>query len=205
MSPVTSSEATLRLLGCMLYFDVERQTIARNVALASRVCADVRSVEAQLTRTATTAEIFGQLGLHLGRDVHRRVPALSPRELISEFRSFLRKHQLYAFSPRGTGLRPFLKSGDSLLIEAATKEDVDVGDVLLCWVPGSTPDEDVLRCHRVGEPLPKGLSWAEAEVLGRVSGLARDGRSLPVPGRLDRLARLFGKEVAMPILRLAGR
>jgi hypothetical protein len=42
-------------------------------------------------------------------------------------------------------------------------------------------------------------------VLGRVSGLARDGRSLPMPGRLDSLARLFGPHVAMPILRLAGR
>jgi hypothetical protein len=53
--------------------------------------------------------------------------------------------------------------------------------------------------------MPSGHSWAHAEVLGRVSGLARDGRSLPMPGRLDSLARLFGPQVAMPILRLAGR
>src|SRR6185295_17438434 len=112
----------------------------------------------------------------------------STREMISEFRSFLRKHELYEFSPKGARLRPYLKPGDSLLIQAAKKDELDVGDVVLYWAPGRTPDEDVLRCHRVGVPLPKGLSWAHAEVLGRVSGLARDGRSLPMPGRLDQLA-----------------
>jgi hypothetical protein len=205
MSPVTSAEATLRLLGCMLCFQTDRATIERNVALVSRLCAEVRSVEAQLTRTATTAQIFGKLEPHLGPDVTRKVPTQNAREMISEFRSFLRKHQLYAFSPKGRGLRPFLKTGDSLLIEASAKNDLDVGDVALYWSPGRTPDDDVLRCHRVGSPMPAGQSWAHAEVLGRVSGLARDGRALPMPGRLDSLARLFGPEVAMPILRLAGR
>lgn len=205
MSPVTSSEAALRLLGCMLSFQTDRVSIERNVALVKRLCEDVRSVEAQLTRTAGTAEIFGKLAPHLGRDVDRKVPTFSAREMISEFRSLLRKHTMYAFSPKGAGLRPFLKTGDSLLIQAADKNDLDVGDVILYWAPGPTPDDDVLRCHRVGVPLPKGISWAHAEVLGRVSGLARDGRSRPMPGRMDHLARLFGDEVAMPILRLAGR
>jgi hypothetical protein len=205
MSPVTSSEAALRLLECMLCFQTDRPTVERNLALVTRLCAEVRSVEAQLTRTASTAEIFGKLEPHLGRDVHRKVPTHNAREMISEFRSFLRKHQLYAFSPRGAGLRPYVKSGDSLLIQAAEKSELDVGDIVLYWSPGRTPDDDVLRCHRVGATLPKGQSWTHAEVLGRVSGLARDGRSLPMPGRLDTLARLFGDEVAMPILRLAGR
>ena len=98
-----------------------------------------------------------------------------------------------------------MKSGDSLLIQAADKNELDVGDVVLYWSPGRTPDNDGLRCHRVGTPLPKGQSWRHVEVLGRVSGLARDGRSRPMPGRLDALARLFGPHVAMPILRLAGR
>ena len=103
------------------------------------------------------------------------------------------------------GLRSYVKAGDSLLIQAADKNELDVGDVVLYWSPGHTADDDVLRCHRVGTPLPKGQSWAHAEVLGRVSGIARDGRTLPMPGRLDSLARLFGPHVAMPILRLAGR
>jgi hypothetical protein len=205
MSPVTSSEAALRLLECMLCFQTDRATVERNLALVSRLCSDVRSVEAQLTRDATTAQIFGKLEPHLGRDVTRKVPTFSAREMISEFRSFLRKHQLYAFSPQGGRLRPYVKSGDALLIQAAQKSDLDVGDIVLTWSPGRTPDEDVLRCHRVGAPMPKGQSWAHAEVLGRVSGIARDGRSLPMTGRLDTLARLFGPHVAMPILRLAGR
>jgi hypothetical protein len=205
MSPVTSSEAALRLLGTMLCFQTDRATIARNLSLVTRLCAEVRSVEAQLTRTASTAEIFGKLEPHLGRDVTRKVPTANTREMISEFRSFLRKHQLYSFAPRGRGLRPFLQTGGSLLIEAAAKNDLDVGDVALYWSPGRTPDDDVLRCHRVGSPMPAGHSWAHAEVLGRVSGVARDGRSLPMPGRLDSLGRLFGPQVAMPILRLAGR
>jgi hypothetical protein len=205
MTPLPSSDATLRLLGCMLCFDTAPATIQRNVALVARLCADVRSVEAQLTRVATTAEIFGRLEPHLGPDVHRKVPTFSARELISEFRSLLRKHRLYAFSPKGAALRPFLRSGDSLLVEVADKYDLDVGDVVLYWSPGRTANDDVLRCHRVGERLPKDVSWAHAEVLGRVSGLARDGRSRPMPGRLDRFARLFGDEVALPMLRLAGR
>lgn len=205
MSPVTSSEAALRLLGCTLSFTRDRASVMRNVALVKQVCEEVRSVEAQLTRTATTAEIFGKLTPHLGPDVHRQVPTFSTREMISEFRSFLRKHAMYAFSPKGAGLRPFLKTGGSLLIQAVEKDELDVGDVALYWAPGKTPDQDVLRCHRVGSPMPSGIAWAHAEVLGRVSGLARDGRALPMPGRLDHLGRLFGTEVAMPILRLAGR
>jgi hypothetical protein len=205
MSPVTSSDAALRLLGCMLCFQTDRAAIERNLALVTRLCSDVRSVEAQLTRTATTAQIFGKLEPHLGSDVHRKVPTFSTREMISEFRSFLRKHQLYAFAPKGAGLRQHVKAGDSMLVESADKNELDVGDVVLYWSPGRTADDDVLRCHRVGTPLPKGQSWAHAEVLGRVSGIARDGRSLPMPGRLDALARRFGPEVAMPILRLAGR
>jgi hypothetical protein len=205
MSPVTSAEASLRLLECMLCFQTDRATVARNVALVARLCAEVRSVEAQLTREASTAEIFGKLEPHLGQEVTRKVPTFSTREMISEFRSFLRKHQLYAFSPRNAGLRQYIKTGGSLLVEAAEKNDLDVGDVVLYWSPGREPDDDVLRCHRVGEPLPKGQTWAHAEVLGRVSGIARDGRSLPMPGRLESLTRLFGPHVAMPILRLAGR
>jgi hypothetical protein len=205
MSPITSSESTLRLLECMLCFTNDRATVERNLALVTRLCGDVRSVEAQLTRAASTAEIFGKLEPHLGPDVNRKVPTYSTREMISEFRSFLRKHQLYAYSPKGSGLRQWVKSGNSLLIQAAEKNELDVGDIVLYWSPGRTPDDDVLRCHRIGTPLPKGHSWAHAEVLGRVSGLARDGRSLPMSGRLDVFARRFGPEVAMPILRLAGR
>ncbi|HVZ75448.1 MAG TPA: hypothetical protein VHJ20_23895 [Polyangia bacterium] len=205
MSPLTSSDATHRLLSCMLCFQTDAATIKRNLALVTKLCAEVRCVEAQLTRSATTREIFGRLEPHLGPDVHRQVPTFSSREMISELRALLRKQKLYAFQPKGSGLRPFIKTGGSMLVEAATREELDVGDIVLYWVPGKTPDRDVLKCHRVGVPLPKGESWAHAEVLGRVSGVARDGKQIPMPGRTEYLTRLFGPQVAVPLLRMAGR
>ena len=45
----------------------------------------------------------------------------------------------------------------------------------------------------------------ESEILGRVSAISRDGRTVPVPGRLGSLARLVGSLVATPILKMAGR
>jgi hypothetical protein len=225
MAPITSSEATLRLLSCFVCFQTDRPTVERNLAIAARLCSEVRSVEAQLTRGATTAEIFRKLSPHLGPEITRKVPPHSTREMISEFRSFLRKHKTYAFKPRGSSMRPFLKSGDSLFIQAAGESDLAAGDVLLYWTPGRTPDEDALTCHRLVARVPAGrgraaryltkgdsLSHIErfengrtSEILGKVSAISRDGRTWKVPGRAGNLARLFGSLVAMPILRMAGR
>jgi hypothetical protein len=225
MAPITSSEATLRLLSCFVCFQTDRATVEQNLAVATRLCADVRSVEAQLTKAATTAEIFHRLAPHLGVDVTRRVPPHSTREMISEFRSFLRKHKTYAFKPRGSSMRPFLKSGDSLFIEAAGEGEVAAGDILLYWSPGRTPDDDALTCHRMVARVPavagrsaKYLTKGDAqsrierfengrqtEILGKVTAISRDGRTWKVPGRVGNLARLFGSLVAMPILRMAGR
>jgi hypothetical protein len=225
MAPITSSEATLRLLSCFVCFQTDRETVQRNLALAARLCSDVRSVEAQLTRTATTAEIFRKLGPHIGVDTERQVPPHSSREMISEFRSFLRKHKTYAFKPKGGSMRPFLKTGDSLFIQAAGESEVAAGDILLYWTPGRTPEEDALTCHRMVGRMPamrgraaKYLTKGDAlshiekfengrqtEILGKVSAVSRDGRTWKVPGRVGNLARLFGSLVAMPILRMAGR
>jgi hypothetical protein len=204
MSPVTSSEATLRLLSCLLCFQTSDATVRRNVALAARVCSEVRCVEAQLTRSASTAEIFSQLIPHLGPEVERKVPPYSTREMISEFRSFLRKHRTYAFSPRGASLRPFMQHArDSLLIQSVTIDDLEPGDIALYWTPGAHPDDDGLVCRRVGGH--GALPGPRSELLGRVAGVAHDGRALPLVGRVEGLGRLFGAHVALPILRLAGR
>jgi hypothetical protein len=203
MAPITSSEAMLRLLACFVCFQTDRATVARNLAVAARLCSDVRAVEAQLTRDATTADIFRKLGPHLGTEAARKAPPHSAREMISEFRSFLRKHRTYAWKPKGTGMRPFLKTGESLYIQAAGEGELGAGDVLLTWTPGKTPDRDVLACQRVTGARRAGA--AKVEILGKVSGLSRDGRTVQVPGRVGSLARLFGARVAMPILRQAGR
>ena len=43
MTPIVSSEATLRLLGCFLSFAPIGETVERNLALAMQLCAEVRS------------------------------------------------------------------------------------------------------------------------------------------------------------------
>ncbi len=45
----------------------------------------------------------------------------------------------------------------------------------------------------------------QAEILGKVSGISRDGKLTAVPGRLGNFARLVGSLVATPILRMRGR
>jgi len=225
MTPIVSSDATLRLLGCFLSFAVDRVTVERNLALAVQLCAEVRSVEASLTKNVPTAEIFRKLAPHLGPEVTRKVPPQSAREMISEFRSFLRKHQSYAFKPKGSSMRPWLKSGDSLFIQSAGEAELAAGDILLYWSPGAKPDDDALTCHRMVGRVPamrgnapkfltKGDAMSrietfenqrECEILGKVAAISRDGKTWPVPGRIGNLARLFGSLVAIPILRMAGR
>ncbi|HEY7371705.1 MAG TPA: hypothetical protein VIF57_05960 [Polyangia bacterium] len=225
MTPIVSSEATLRLLGCFLSFATDRATAERNLALAVQLCEEVRSVEASLTKAVPTAEIFRKLAPHLGPEVARKVPPQSAREMISEFRSFLRKHKSYAFKPKGSSMRPWLKSGDSLFIQSVDEADLVPGDILLYWTPGRTPEKDALTCHRMVGRVP-GLGGSEAtfvtkgdalshlehfenhrqsEILGKVAAISRDGKTWPVPGRVGNLARLFGSLVAIPILRMAGR
>jgi len=102
MTPITSSDATLRLLGCFLAFTTDRASVERSLAVAVQLCAEVRSVEASLTRAAPTATVFRKLGPHLGPEVARPVPPANARELISEFRALLRKQRSYAFRPKGT-------------------------------------------------------------------------------------------------------
>jgi len=225
MTPIVSSESTLRLLGCFVSFAHDRATVERNLALAVQLCEDVRSVDASLTKNVPTANIFRKLAPHLGPEVTRKVPPASPREMISEFRSFLRAHRSYAFKPKGASMRPWLKSGDSLFIQAAAETELAPGDILLYWTPGATADQDALTCHRmVGRvpairgSAPKFLTKGDAlsqiesfenhrqsEILGKVAAISRDGKTWPVPGRIGNLARLFGSLVAMPILKLAGR
>jgi len=106
MTPIVSAEGTLRLLGCFLSFANDRETVERNLALAVQLCSEVRCVEASLTRKVSTDEIFRKLSPHLGPEISRKVPPATTREMISEFRSFLRKHKSYAFKPKGSSMRP---------------------------------------------------------------------------------------------------
>jgi hypothetical protein len=202
MTPIMSSDATLRLLGCFLAFATDRASVERSLAVAVQLCAGVRSVEACLTRTAPTAVIFRRLAPHLGPEVTRKVPPSNAREMISEFRALLRKQKSYAFRPKQA--TPWLKSGDQLVVQTGGRAAPVAGDILLSWTPGATPDDDALAFYR----LPPGggqRAGLEGEVLGKVALVSREGKTLPLPGRIGDLARSFGPLVALPILRMAGR
>jgi hypothetical protein len=212
MTPIMSADATLRLLGCFLAFTTDRETVEQNVALAIELGADLRSVEASLTRNVSTQQIFRKLAPHLGPEITRKVPPLSAREMVSEFRSLLRKHRSYRFRPKGAGLRPWLKNGDALLIEAAPVAELAAGDVLLYWTPGPTPDDDALICQRAtarpGDAKARIDSFEngrQSEILGKLLAVSRDGKTWPLPGRIGNLAHLVGSLVATPILRMVAR
>jgi hypothetical protein len=103
------------------------------------------------------------------------------------------------------------------------EEEIHAGDVLLYWRPGRTPDEDALTCHRmVAKVATKGGSriyakgdsvphieqfenGRQAEILGKVQAISRDGRVSPVAGRSRNLAMLFGSLVSMPLFKILRR
>jgi hypothetical protein len=211
MTPITSSDATLRLLGCFLAFTTDRASVERSLAVAVQLCAEVRSVEASLTRTAPTATVFRKLAPHLGPEVTRPVPPANARELISEFRALLRKQRSYVFKPKRTTTATagaWLKSGESLAVQTpGLGAPLAPGDVVLTWVPGPTPDEDALACRRLSTAGVRDAANAGigGELLGRVTLVSRDGKTLPLPGRVADLARSFGPLVAIPMLKMAGR
>jgi hypothetical protein len=202
MTPIMSSDATLRLLGCFLAFAIDRASVERSLAVAVQLCADVRSVEASLTRAAQPAVIFRRLAPHLGPEVTRKVPPSNAREMISEFRALLRKQKSYGFRPKHAA--PWLAAGDSLLVQSPGVLPPVAGDILLSWTPGATPDDDALAFYRL-PPVGVRRAPLEGEVLGQVALVTREGKTLPLPGRIGDLARSFGPLVALPLLRLAGR
>ncbi len=225
MTPITSAEATLRILGCFLAFTTDLVTVERNVALAATLCAEVRSVEASLTKNVPAADIFRKLSPHLGPEVTRKVPVPTAREAISEFRALLRKHRKYASQSKGNSMSPWLKPGDSLFIESLREAELVPGDILLYWSPGPAPADDLLVCHRLvsrranaaeGPPiyvtkgdansrLERFENGRRYEVLGKLVAVSRDGKTRPVPGRVGNLARLFGSLAAIPVLKMVGR
>jgi len=228
---VQPAEAAWRLLGCFLCFQTDADTAARNLAIAAELCTDVHTIVSQSARDTPSTAIEAALAPFLPDAGGRDHPPTS-REMISEFRWQLRLNGHYAYQPRGTSMKPWLRSGDSLFIEAVDAQQLLAGDVVLYWTPGPTPHEDRLTCHRLvarrsvrGPARPAGLGartkfymkgdarsaierfedGRESEILGRVSAVARDGRSQPVPGRVGNLARLLGSLVVTPLLKVTGR
>jgi hypothetical protein len=223
VAPVSAAEALMRALGCMIGFDRSDEAVARSLAIVSALVADVPTVSCGTRAETTSAQIFEMLGPHLGHNPETRRPPWSPREMISELRAHLRRHDGYAFRPRGASMRPWLRSGDSLFVTRVKEDEIRSGDVLLYWRPGRTPDEDALTCHRMvakvatrtgarifakGDAVPhieQFENGRQAEILGKVQAISRDGRVHPVAGRSRNLAMLFGSLVSMPLMRILKR
>jgi len=224
VTPITPAEASLKLLGCFLAFADDPATVEENLALAVRMCTDVRSVEASLTKTVPTDEIFRRIVPELRFEVERGDASPSRRETISQLRALLRKHGRYASESRGASMTPWLQTGDVLFIEAAEESALDVGDILLYWSPGPRPEDDLLVCHRLVHRSARGggattyVTKGDAtsrferfenrrryEILGKVVAVSRDGTTRSVPGRLGNLARLFRSLATTPLLRMVGR
>ena len=227
--PVTASEAAWRLLGCLLCFQTDADTAARNLAIAIDLCTDIDALNLRTARETPMAAVEAALSPHLP-DRQRRDQPPTAREMISEFRWFLSESRQYAYKPRGTSMRPWLRPGDALFIQAVGETEMVPGDILLYWTPGRTAHDDRLTCHRMVARMPSGAAGAagarkfkffmkgdalssiegfengrQSEILGRVSAISRDGQTQPVPGRIGNLARLLGSLVAAPILKMVGR
>ena len=55
-------------------------------------------------------------------------------------------------------MRPWLRPGDALFIQAVGETELAAGDILLYWTPGPTADEDRLTCHRLVARLGAGAA-----------------------------------------------
>jgi hypothetical protein len=195
MTPIVSAEATFRLLGCFLSFATDRVTAARNVALAVQLASEVRSVEASLTKKVPAPAIFRKLGPHLGPEVTRKVPAANLRELISDFRAFLRKNRSYTFQAGKRARLPGVRPGEGILVRRAAESDLVSGDIGLYWRPGKAADDDALVCHRVGTPM-RLARGARLEVLGKVELGAVLGKARPAAKAIDGARAAFDPLVA---------
>ena len=114
-------------------------------------------------------------------------------------------------------MRPWIRSGDTLFIQGRGATPPTAGDVLVYWVPGETENEDALICHRMiagsrGTPvLTRGDAHGsiervrdgkEAEILGTVVAVSRNGETRPLRGRVAKLARLVASLAAAPVAKV---
>lgn len=198
MTPIVSAEATFRLLGCFLSFATDPATVERNVALATQVASEVRSVEASLTKKVPASAIFRNLSPHLGAEVTRRIPPASTREMISELCYLLRKRGSYEVQNRRRTGVPGAKPGDAIIVRRSAESDLAPGDIALYWRTGRIPDGDTLVCRRTGAStrLPGGLARGRGVVfLGKVELRAADGKPRPLHPRTGDLSSLSGSLV----------
>jgi len=215
VAPLPPGEAVQRLLETILGFEFTPSTVQRNVEFASRLVSEVPSALAVTCLETPAEELADRLG-RLSRPLPE--PTRSPRtsrEAISEIRSQLRAHGQHAIISAGTSMRPWIRSGDTLFIQALGSAPPRPGDILVSWIPGETEEDDTLVCHRMiaGRPetctltrvdahgsIDRVRHGREAEILGIVIGRSRDGETRILGGRLRKLETLLTSLVAAPVL-----
>ena len=195
MTPILSSDATLRLLGCFLSFTTDRETVKRNLAVAVELCAEVRCVEASLTKQAfATQQIFRKLAPHLGPEVTRKVPPQSAREMMSEFRSFLRKHKTYTFQPKGSEPaalaqeRRFAAHPGGTGVGAGRRRHpavLDAGRHARRGHAHVRADDGAPDRRQAKTAVESFENGQQAEILGKLAAVSADGKTWPLPGRIE--------------------
>jgi hypothetical protein len=137
------------------------------------------------------------------------LPAGALKELLQ---AVLQRKRSFRFRARGRSMAPFIRDGDIVTVAPIAEAPLRLGDV----VAFLTPEEDRLTLHRLvarqgeawmlqGDNLqfPDGLV-PQQSILGRVTGIARRGRSIhwglgPERGLLALLSRL---NLLLPLRRL---
>ena len=214
LDPMAPGDAAQRLLETLLCFELDREAVDRNVQLALRLASEVPMFSASTSLATPAHEVLQEISRH--RTGSPPSPRTS-RETISELRSLLKTGGQHAIVSKGASMRPWIRSGDTLFIQALGETTPSPGDVLVYWVPGKTEEGDALICHRMiagartSRTLTKGDAHAsiervrdgrEAEILGIVTALSRNGEVRPLRGRLGRLAAVLASLVAAPVVRV---
>jgi hypothetical protein len=221
--PLPTALAVLRTLECLLCFASDAETVQQNFALVLELCGDVPAFICASRADTPLADILREIGPRLCGSATRETRPRNTRELVSGLRAELTRHGSYAFAPTGTSMRPWLRTGDALFIEAVDDERFTPGDLILYWRAGKSAHSDALICHRVIGQIPgkrgariytKGdaldeietfENGKEAQVIGRVRSIARAGEHWPVPGPMGNVALLLGSFLLVPFLKLLAR
>lgn len=192
--PLPPAEAAARLMTTALNCE-SSSGAERTLRFAAAVATEVPAVELRSRKDTPTARLRKLLGLEPSRE-H---PAWSARENISEVRAALHRAGAYALQVNGVSMLPAVQPGDTVFLEPFANEKATFGDIVVYWQPAEEPVQDKLICHRLlsrrssGRVFTKGdhaASWEslvdghQAELLARVSGIARGGVMLPAGGWL---------------------
>ncbi len=117
------------------------------------------------------------------------MPALVTSDLLAES---LRRNGRVEFRVRGGSMRPLLRSGDVVMVQAARAKELTAGDVAVFYRAGKIFAHRVIR-NTAAALLTKGDAFPDAdspvaqrELLGRVTGVRRGQKHMDLDAWLPR-------------------